>query len=63
MSYADKLAIPFVLFLGEDEIAQGKCSLKDMKSGEQTLLTPEEAVASIRAALAETSTASVITEK
>jgi len=63
MSYADKLAIPFVVFLGEDEIAQGKCSLKDMQSGEQSLLTPEEAVAAIVGALAEKNNVSVIAEK
>ena len=30
MSYAGKLGIPFVLLLGEDEINQGKVSLKNM---------------------------------
>ena len=44
MGYADKLGIPFVAFLGEDEIAQGKISLKNMQSGEQQLLSLEEAV-------------------
>ena len=43
MSYADKLGIPFVAFLGEDEIAQGKISLKNMKTGEQSLLSLAEA--------------------
>ena len=49
MTYADKLGVPFVLFLGEDEIAQGKVSLKDMATGEQALLSPEEAQARIAA--------------
>ena len=44
MSYADKLGVPFAVLLGEDEIKAGKCSVKDMRSGEQQLLTPEEAV-------------------
>ena len=44
MSYADKLGVPFAVLLGEDEISAGKCSVKDMRSGEQQLLTPEEAV-------------------
>ncbi len=44
MSYADKLGVPFAVLLGEDEINAGKCSVKDMRSGEQQLLTPEEAV-------------------
>ncbi len=35
ISYADKLGIPFVVFIGEDEIASGMYSLKDMETGEQ----------------------------
>ncbi len=38
MSYADRLGVPYVAFLGEDEIAQGAVSLKDMTSGEQQRL-------------------------
>ena len=45
MAYANKLGVPFAVLLGEDEIAQGKCSAKDMASGEQRLLTPAEAAA------------------
>ena len=52
MSYADKLGVPFAVLLGEDEIAQGKCSVKNMRTGEQTVLTAEEAAAHIREALA-----------
>ena len=36
VSYADKLGIPFVIFLGEDEINKGLITVKDMTSGEQT---------------------------
>ena len=43
MGYADKLGIPFVAFLGEDEIAAGKISLKNMQTGEQQLLSLTEA--------------------
>ncbi|MBR4194469.1 MAG: ATP phosphoribosyltransferase regulatory subunit, partial [Oscillospiraceae bacterium] len=43
MSYADKLGIPFTAFLGEDEIAQGKISLKNMQTGEQQLLSLTDA--------------------
>ena len=43
MSYADKLGVPYAVLLGEDEIAEGKCSVKDMRSGEQVKLTPAEA--------------------
>ena len=51
MSYADKTGIPYVVFLGEDEIAQGKCSVKDMRTGEQVTVTPQEAAEHIRAGL------------
>ena len=60
MSYADKLGFPFVLLIGEDEIAQEKVSLKDMTSGVQTLLTPDEAAAAVKAALAEQENVKVI---
>ena len=52
MNYADKLGVPYAIFLGEDEIAQGKCSVKDMRSGEQQLLTAEEAATLILEGLA-----------
>ena len=43
MSYADKLKVPFVVFLGEDEISKGVVKVKDMTSGEQRELPAEEA--------------------
>jgi histidyl-tRNA synthetase len=36
VAYADKLKIPFVVFLGEDEIKSGRVTVKDMATGEQT---------------------------
>ncbi len=51
MTYADRLGVPFAAFLGEDEIAQGKVSLKDMRSGEQKLLDMDEAAQAVLAAL------------
>ena len=36
VSYADKLGIPFVVFLGEDEISSGMITVKNMSSGVQT---------------------------
>jgi histidyl-tRNA synthetase len=36
LAYADRLGIPFVALLGEDELAAGKVTIKDMRSGEQT---------------------------
>ncbi|MDE6107376.1 MAG: histidine--tRNA ligase [Oscillospiraceae bacterium] len=35
MNYADKIGVPYVAFLGEDEVQNGVVSLKDMVSGEQ----------------------------
>ena len=52
MAYANKLGVPFAVLLGEDEIAENKCSGKDMRTGEQQKLTIREASAYIRAALA-----------
>ena len=43
MSYADRLGVPYAVLLGEDELAEGKCSVKDMRTGEQVKLTPKEA--------------------
>ena len=62
MAYANKLEVPFAVLLGEDEIAEGKCSVKNMATGEQVKLTPAEAAAYIKAALADKNCA-VILEK
>ena len=51
MNYADKLGVPYVIFLGDDEIKQGKVSLKDMRSGEQELIPTGEAVGKIVSAM------------
>ncbi|MDY4489270.1 MAG: histidine--tRNA ligase [Candidatus Faecousia sp.] len=48
LNYADKLGVPFAVLLGEDEIAEGKCSVKRMATGEQRKLSVEEAAAWIR---------------
>ena len=48
MSYADRLGVPYVVFLGEDEVSQNAVSVKDMASGEQRTLPAGEAVALIR---------------
>ena len=47
MSYADKLGVPFIILLGEDELAQGKCAVKNMVTGAQVLLTADEAAVHI----------------
>ena len=51
MSYADKIGVPYAIFLGEDEISAGMCSVKDMRSGEQVLLTVEDAANLIKAGI------------
>ena len=51
LSYADKLSIPFVAFLGEDEAASGTVSVKTMATGEQVSLSTADADAYIRAQL------------
>ena len=62
MSYADKLRIPYVVFLGEDEIGAGVVACKDMATGEQTRLDPAATVYRIKAGLAEKEKGSVILE-
>ena len=62
MAYANKLEVPFAVLLGEDEIAEGVCSVKNMATGGQVKLTPADAAAYIKNALAETDCA-VILEK
>jgi len=42
LSYANSLGIPFVLFIGKKELEQGKIKLRNMKTGEEKLLKPEE---------------------
>ena len=48
MSYANAKQIPFVALAGENEMAEGKLTLKDMLSGEQQLVTPEEIISKIK---------------
>ena len=52
MNYADRLGVPFVLFLGDDEIKDGVVSVKNMKSGEQVKVSPAEASELVRAFVA-----------
>ena len=63
MSYADKLAVPYVIFLGEDEIKDGAAAVKNMRTGEQVKLPVAEAVAAIQAGLAELNQGAPILDK
>ncbi len=48
MSYADRISAPWVVLLGEDELAEGTLSLKNMTTGEQQKLAADEAARLIR---------------
>jgi histidyl-tRNA synthetase len=62
IGYADKIGAPFAVLLGEDEIAAGELSVKDMRSGEQRRMTPAEAAAFIRESVEKRNTVAVIKE-
>ena len=42
MSYADAKNIPYVMFLGEEELKSGSYNLKNMSTGEQNQMNIEE---------------------
>ena len=46
--YADKLDIPYVIVIGEDEIANNTVTLKNMQTGEQETLKIEEVIKKIK---------------
>ena len=48
MSYANAKQIPFVALAGENEMAEGRFTLKNMETGEQTLVTAEEVVEKVK---------------
>ena len=51
--YADKLKAAYVGVLGEDEIREAKIKIKDMKTGEESLIPMQEAVEEITKRLKE----------
>ena len=63
MSYADKLGVPYVVFLGDDEIAGNVVACKDMASGQQTTLPFDETLGLIRRGLDALNAGTVIVEK
>ena len=63
MNYADKLGVPYVVFLGDDEIAAGLVACKDMTSGEQTKLSFEDTLSRITQGLSQRNQGKVILEK
>ena len=48
MSYANQKQIPFVVLAGESEMAQGKVTLKNMLTGEQSLVSPDELIENLK---------------
>ena len=62
MSYADKLKVPFVVLVGEDEINEGVLSVKNMQTGEQVKLSPAAAAEHIAAVIRERNSGAVIKE-
>ena len=48
MSYANAKQIPFVALAGENEMNEGKVTLKNMETGEQQLLTPDELIGQLK---------------
>ena len=62
MQYANRMGIPFAALLGEDEIAAGKVSLKDLNTGIQQSLTPEETAKHIQQAMAQANSGALILE-
>ena len=48
MSYANDKNIPFVAIVGENEMNEGKLTLKNMTTGAQSLLTPDELLAVVK---------------
>ena len=62
IGYAAKLGIPYAVFLGEDEIAQGVVSCKDLAAGQQQALPVEQLIPQLKAALAARSSGTVIRE-
>jgi len=51
MNYADKISVPYVVLIGEDEMAEGLVSVKDMVTGQQQKMSAADAAAYINAAL------------
>ena len=47
MSYANAKQTPFVALAGESEIAEGKLTLKNMTTGEQQLVSPDDLIAQV----------------
>ncbi|MSS74232.1 histidine--tRNA ligase [Candidatus Pacearchaeota archaeon] len=47
LEYADSYGIPYAIFIGKDEISKKKYKLRDMKSGEESLLTEKSLISKL----------------
>lgn len=63
ITYADKLSIPYVVFMGEDEIKNNTVALKELATGEQTNTGFDEALERIKTGLAKNQNEKVIQDK
>lgn len=63
MGYADKQGIPFVAFIGEDEIQSGMVSLKNLQTGQQLMMLPSQAISEVWAVIASLRQGNPICEK
>ena len=48
LEYANSLSIPFVIFIGEEEVKKKKFKLRNMKSGKEEFLDDKEIIARLR---------------
>ena len=62
MSYADKLGIPYVILIGDDEITENVVAVKNMATGEQQKLGFADAASLIKKDMDERANAAVIKE-
>ena len=63
MSYADKIGVPYVIFLGDDEVKESVASVKNMRTGEQVKLPFDEVTAYVQAGLVELNQGTPILDK
>ena len=62
-AYADKLGVPYAVIIGDDEVAAGTVSVKNLQTGEQRSMPPAQAAQTIAAAIAEKKQIPVIRER
>ena len=63
ISYANKLSIPYAIFLGEDEIRDDKVTVKNMYTGDQVTVSLDEAITVMQESLAGLEAEAIITKE